>query len=239
MPNQGMWFNVRKYFLPADITAAFKKGISSFHQKQWDTAAESFLEVVRRRPDHLEGWYNLGLVYVQQNNLPAARECFQAVLRLKSGHANSHYYLGKIAHQAGDCPEALFHLKNAILLKKKFASAHNLIGIIYRDQKNYLLALEHFETAFRQDPDLWTACFNAGLTCENLQHDEKAAAYYRQTINRHPAFTEAHIQLALLLRRLKKYKEETDVWKNLLALFPDDVSVQKEYRDALKRSKLS
>ena len=74
-------------------------------------------------PDYTDGWFNLGLGYINENNLIEAQKSFERVISLDSNYnvGYAYYALGRTFEHQGKTAEAIKnynYLSNTTTIKK-------------------------------------------------------------------------------------------------------------------------
>ncbi|MBF0424550.1 MAG: tetratricopeptide repeat protein [Magnetococcales bacterium] len=103
-------------------------------------ALHHFREVVRLKPDHVEGHFQCGIIllvrglHAEGGTSPSASEVsaalrhFQEVVRLDPGHIGGHFQLGATLAALGRHLEATAALRRCLDLKPGFADGHRLLA---------------------------------------------------------------------------------------------------------------
>ena len=78
----------------ADLDALFICGVALGATGEADAARKALRQVLERRPDHHDAWYNLGVMHGQRGQPAAAAACYQAALR---SDPNNHAILHQLA----------------------------------------------------------------------------------------------------------------------------------------------
>ncbi|MBP7215745.1 MAG: tetratricopeptide repeat protein [Candidatus Omnitrophica bacterium] len=97
---------------PYERWVLFRLGAAYYFTKQWDKAEEKFKEVIKRFPYYVSAYYNLGLLYNQQERFSDALSILKKASALDPRDARIHFELGIAHKQMGNMLEA----KNEFLL---------------------------------------------------------------------------------------------------------------------------
>lgn len=89
-----------------------KIGNIYYNAKQDNKNAINFYKkAIVVNPNYTDGWFNLGLVYANENNNGKAKECFHRVITLNPNYGYAYYALGLAYEQDGNEKEALNNYK--------------------------------------------------------------------------------------------------------------------------------
>ncbi len=91
-------------------------------EKQFQKAEISLNKLLKLAPSDPNGWYLLGITYVQLNNGWKAREAFKKCVEYEPGHADAHYELGWL-YASYDSEYARKELKTALKLNPSHEQA--------------------------------------------------------------------------------------------------------------------
>lgn len=79
------------------------------------------------------------------------------------------------------------------------AAEHNDLGFSYERQGKLQLAEKEYRKASRKDRNWHLPCYNLGNVSYQMGRPEKAAAYYRMSLERNPAHADSMNNLAFVL----------------------------------------
>ena len=97
---------------PSDEVTLLKIGNIYYNAKQDNKNAINFYKkAIVVNPNYTDGWFNLGLVYANENNNGKAKECFHRVITLNPNYGYAYYALGLAYEQDGNEKEALNNYK--------------------------------------------------------------------------------------------------------------------------------
>ena len=131
--------------VPPQISNNYKTGVSAFKAKQYKKAIKIFTAIIKEYPQSTLAHTNLGLLYLQQNNLKLADRHFSASLKLTPANPVAHNHKGIIYRQLGEFDKALASYKLATRYKPNYANAHLNLAILYDIYlHNISLALQHY-----------------------------------------------------------------------------------------------
>jgi len=81
--------------------------------ERYKEAIKHYREVVRLNPGAVNGWYNLGRIYREQEMFPEAIGAFGKALQLQPDHGDAHLGLGVTFLDAEDIENSTRHLSKA------------------------------------------------------------------------------------------------------------------------------
>ena len=105
------------------------EGNESYRRQQLSEASRCYRHCLALRPDILEARYNLGVVYLEQEEFDAATTVLEQVLLANPDCAEAHNNLGIIRHRQQQLPEAIASFRRAIALRSDFPDAHMNLGM--------------------------------------------------------------------------------------------------------------
>jgi tetratricopeptide (TPR) repeat protein len=133
--------------------------------------------------------YHLGSTYQKQQDLQQAFNHYETALnqpilpQLKLGALNN---LATLLQDNGQLSEAEVLYQEVLEIDPNLAIAHYNLGLLYRNQNNFVGAIEHYETASRLDPNnpnihqnLGVVLMKIGQIPESLVAFGKAVALHR------------------------------------------------------------
>jgi len=141
---------------------------------------------------------NLGIAFLDRNDLDEAIGHFQEALEIKPTHAGVHTNLSIALRRKGMLDEALEHSIRSIQINPDLAEAHNNLGICFFQKGRVEEALQEFRKALELKPDYTTCYYNLGVVLEDQNRFEEAAESFRQALRLDPEHHQARQHLTLL-----------------------------------------
>ena len=116
---------------PADPYA--RSVLGNLYAKTGDPAAaiNEFTELVARHPLHADGWFNLGFIHDQRDELTEAERCFRRAVDLSPSLDRAWYGLGLVLIRQGRLDEAVAALKRNIKLQHFSPYGYYQLGMTY------------------------------------------------------------------------------------------------------------
>jgi TonB family protein len=152
----------------------------SFYQNARQDAIETYQQAIALKPDFLEAYYRLGLVYLKQHSIVEAAEAFKQAVGLKPDFAMGYYGLGEAYTGPRYREQAMEALRQSIKIKPDYAEAYYLLGWNYSQVQRNKEALEAFKQATIISPD-WAEA-RLALALAYLQQQEKNSAIDEQRV---------------------------------------------------------
>jgi spermidine synthase len=135
-------------------------------------------------PDHASSYYQLGLLYLRNNQADAAVAALQQALRLQPDDEAAHLFLGLAYTALGIPAQATLAYRRTLALNPRNAQAYNYLGLVYHHQQRYHRAIKAYRQAITLAPDYAMAYANLGVSYEALGHAKAALRAYDQALQR-------------------------------------------------------
>jgi spermidine synthase len=129
-------------------------------------------------PENASSYYQLGLLYLRNNEANAAVAALQQALRLQPNHEAAHLFLGLAYTALGVPAKAATALRRTLALNPRNAQAYNYLGLVYHHQQRYGAAVRAYQQAIALAPDYAMAYANLGVSHEALGHTRAALLAY-------------------------------------------------------------
>jgi tetratricopeptide (TPR) repeat protein len=146
----------------------------------------------------------------------------RAIIQYRKAVAVNHKYvaayhrLGLLYSASGERDEALAALQRAVELKPDSAILQNNLGFELMLHERWQDALEHFDLAIEYDSRLVRAFINRGMTLCRLDRMDDALVSFRAVLPE----PDAHYNMGLMLRGLRRYEEAARTFARVLDLDP-------------------
>jgi type IV pilus assembly protein PilF len=142
----------------------------------------------------------LGIMHMREGNYEVARLKLEKALELQPDRVEAHEAIAILFAQVGETSQAEKHYKKSLQLNPEYARGHNNYGQFLCAQGHYKKAEKEFMLAannpFYDFPSL--PLTNAGLCAKRIPDMAKAEEYFRQALNKDPAFAPALLQMGLI-----------------------------------------
>ncbi len=140
-------------------------------QKKYDEALTYYLRTVENNPHHIEGVYNIGVLYDEISDFEKSANWFDRVFRMDSAYKD---------------------------VREKLALAHNKWGNQLKDKGDFASSEKAYQTALQLNPGFAEAWSNLGNQAFFKQDYVNARNYFRQALTLKPDFAEAWSNLGSL-----------------------------------------
>lgn len=149
-----------------------------------------------------QSYYQLGARYYRNQKYDFARDRLERAIDLDPGHAQAHSTLALTYVELDNTRLASEHFERSVRLAPNNMNVRNNFAVFLCQQRRFDEAEEQFERAVQipenDDPEIMLT--NAGVCMSQEPDLESAEAYFRQALERKPAYGEALLQLAVLKR---------------------------------------
>lgn len=199
----------------------FTYGVAMFQHGYLDEAEVSFRDVLARKPDDPEAWYNLGTLSLKRNDPDKARQALEQAVKLRPDYPEAWNNLGMIAAQQNQTDEAVRDFQQALLLRAEYATALLNLGNVYRRQRDFARAEQYLRQALAAQPDDPEANYSLGMLYAEQNQMESAEEYLNQAIALRPDFPQALNNLGVLLVNMRDYARAEQQFRTCMRLEPE------------------
>ena len=184
-------------------------------------AAESVGKALALAPNVADPHYDMGLVYLEENDLAAATAEFRRTVELEPRHAPAQNMLGYCLVAQNDSQAGIGHYRLALAIRPRYTAAHFNLGVALRDTNQIDDAAREFSAALDTDPQDASALRElANIRIHRGDYAAAADLLRRLTVVQ-PNNAEAHFDLATALRLLHQDDEAQAHLFKALALKPE------------------
>jgi tetratricopeptide (TPR) repeat protein len=149
-------------------------------------------------PKTAEAYYQLGNLYVKQNNYSQAQFCYEKELAINPLHVEAHCHLGVVYANQKQLDKAIESFRKALAINENHVNALCNLGNTYIDKNDLPLALIYLEKAFSLDDQHIDTLNNLGLLHKNKNKLSEAIACYKKAIAVDCYYANAHFNLAFV-----------------------------------------
>jgi cytochrome c-type biogenesis protein CcmH/NrfG len=149
-------------------------GIAYLDQAQYSEAVHAFGEVVKLRPDYVDGYTNIGLTNISWEKFGSARAAIETALKLSPDNARATFYHALVERREGHVDSEIADLKKVVQQFPQSRDARRELGVTYYQQEMPNEALGQFEALQAIDPDDLAAHYNLSLLYRRIGMKEKA-----------------------------------------------------------------
>ena len=173
----------------------------------WRNSFTLFQHALESTQDNHMAHSNLGIAFLDKNDLDEAMDHFYKALEIKPTHAGVHTNLSIALRRKGMLDMALEHSIRSVQINPALAEAHNNLGIAFFQKGRVEEALQEFRQALKLKPDYTTCFYNLGVVLEGEDRIEEAAQSFRQALRLDPEHAQAKQRLTLLLEEVSRRRE--------------------------------
>ena len=165
----------------------------------WQNEVSLWEDVVRKSPNKVRGYNNLGNAYRYKGWVDKAIEHYQIALRLKPTCVDAHNGLAVAYDNKGWVDKAIVHYQIALRLQP-YAEAYNNLGVIYGNRGLLDKAIEHFQIALSLNPNHAGFYTNLGIFYEKKGLQDEAIKQYQTALRLNPEYNIARNNLNRVLQ---------------------------------------
>lgn len=178
-------------------------------------------------PTHMASRFNLGVLYISQDNLADAGRWLAESYKLNRADAGVLEQLGVLFEKKGQFGDALKYWQKALDINKKSEVARSKLKLYYgklidraieeNDYARALLYLENAASVGNNDP---RNLLRRGIIYRNQRKYEKAAGDLLAYLNAHPEDPEAARELGICYLNMSLFKDAGKYFERALELQP-------------------
>jgi Flp pilus assembly protein TadD len=151
-------------------------GIGFLDQQQYSDAIAAFEQVVKLRPDYVDGYVNVGLTYIEWEKYSSAKPALEKALQLRPDYARALYYLALVDRREGHPEAEIANLQRVVEQYPQSRDARRELGIAYYQQHRSDDAVAQFQALQAIDPDDVAAHYNLAILYRRKGMKAEAAA---------------------------------------------------------------
>jgi Flp pilus assembly protein TadD/peroxiredoxin len=198
----------------------FSYGVALFQHGYLAQAAASFQQVIALKPDEPEAYYNLGTLYLRQNNLHNARFYLEKTVALRRNYPEAWNNLAMIDAHEGRTEAAIGNFEQSLRLRPDYATALVNLGNLYRRQAKTAEAEKLLAHALEIEPDNPEVNYALGMLYGEQGQMERAVPYFNQALAMRPDYSDALNNLGVLFVRARRFAEAEEKFKACISSAP-------------------
>ena len=160
----------------------FTYGVALFQRGYLEQAAASFQQVIAAKPNEPEAYYNLGTLYLRQNDLARAQQYLEQTVKLRPNYPEAWNNLGMIAAQQGRADDAIRNFKESLAQRPDYAIALLNLGNVYRRQGNFAESEKLLKRALELEPENPEVHYNLGMLYARQEQLPLASDYLQRAV---------------------------------------------------------
>ncbi len=198
----------------------FTYGVAFFQRGYLEQAAASFQNVIARKPNQPEAYYNLGTLYLRRNAFDDARTYLEQAARLRPDYPEAWNNLGMIAAQQGQVEESIRNFQESLRLRPDYAIALLNLGNLYRRQGDLDQADKLLGRALALEPENPEVSYSLGMLYARENQMDRASESLERAVSLRPEYPDALNNLGVLLVRQEKYPEAKEKFETCIRVAP-------------------
>lgn len=190
------------------------------------SCASSQKKIEQAREKDSQYQYNIGLFYLNSNNIDEAVKYFNKALALNVRHYQSLNALGLAYSMRGNLEESVKLYQKCLEIAPNFTEAHNNLGTVYQEMGFIDKAEEEFKKVV-EDPNYThkeLPYYNLARLYFTRQDFEKARLYLENAIKLNGRFALAYNLRGLILENQNNLYGAIESYKTAVKIVPDDVN---------------
>jgi len=167
--------------------------------------------------------YQLGVSYLNDNNIQPAFVEFQKALELNPDDKEVHNAIGVIyLLKLEDYPKAIEHFQRALAIDRNFSEASNNLGFAYEKTGRFVDAIKSYKTALSNPlyRNAEKAFNNLGRAYYRVKRYSDAIDAYKEALKRYSDFHLPYYGLALCYNATGRYGDAAAALKKAIELDP-------------------
>ena len=199
----------------------FTYGVAFIQSNYPDAALVCFHEAAKRDPNYAATYYNLGTIYLNQQNLPEARKNLERAVALDPQDADAWTNLGSIAGQQKNYDDALEFLKQAVRANPAHLIALQNLVMLYRWQGHLDKAQAAIEDAIRVQPNDPEFHFALGMLLAGQEQFEGARKELERVLELRSSDATTLNNLGVVYLRLGRTGDALNCFERCTKMSPD------------------
>ena len=193
---------IKKY--PDDFLLENIYGVILSAQQRYDESLIHLKKAINLNKDFVEGYYNIGAVYLKLSTYKEAINYFNTSIDLKKDYFDAYINLAESYKKLNQLDESLKILFLYEKINKDNVELNYSIGSIYLIQKEYQLAEERFNFCIKKNNSYLYAYNGLGLVHYATDKIDEAVEIFNKIIKIDPSFPESYFNLGLIFYHKKK-----------------------------------
>lgn len=186
----------------------------------FSSAKQSFVSILRERPEELEVLHLLGTCEAKLGSLSSAAGLLQRALNIGGPNAVYLVALSIVLKDQGDLEAARRKCREGIDLQRDLASAHSALGLIDYELGAYGEAVESFRRFLGLRPDHPAGLHYLGITYNAMGRYAEATTYFQRLVALQPRNAQAHNALGAVLHAQQRLDEALVCYETASELQP-------------------
>ncbi len=201
-------------------TVTFEDGLALHQQGNLSEARKTYLDVIKRDPQHADALHHLGIIEYQGKDYQKALELINQAIRLDPNNASSHSNHGNVLKELQRYQDALDSYNRAIDINPHIPQILSNRGNVLKELAEYDEALLSYGRAIELAPDYAEAYFNRGVLLQYQEKFDKALYNYGEAIAVNADYAQAYSNRGNILRNIGKLEEALENYDAAVTINP-------------------
>ena len=204
-----------------DLADLLARAIACHRSGDLAKAQAGYNEVLKKRPDHFDALYMLGLSEYQSGHPQSAEGLFRRAVLVEPQSVTARFALGTVLAALQRPDEALACFDGLIALKADFIDAHLQRGNVLLGLRRFLEAVASYDKATAINPQHVDAWNNKGQALHELGRFSDAIACYDKVLTVKPAYVPALVNRGAAFKDLRQAERAIVDFDQALAIAPE------------------
>jgi len=191
-------------------------GLIFSSQCKYEDALLKLTKAIKIKPDFVEGYYNIGTIYLKTEKFKEAIIYFKKSLDIKKSYFNSYFNLADCYKRLGEINEAINNYNYYIQYKPSDEEAYNNLGKIYFELRDHEKAKYNLDKALSINIGSVNANFYMGLILSKEKKYVLAVNFLERTIDLDKSLYPAYLELAKIFKESFKFYEAINVLNSFI-----------------------
>jgi len=191
----------------------------------WKTQITMWEDVIRKSPQKLRGYLNLGKAYLDSQDYRLAMTYLNKSIHLKPDNYDSFNFRGLLLYQQGLYSMAIDDFTRAMTINPIQSAALVNRGNVYRKTGQYALALADVNNAINLNPNDYRIYINRGNIYAKMKMYDKALEDFRKVIKLQPYYLDVYKNIGNVYEFQGKFDLALAEYNKVLEYAPKDMDV--------------
>lgn len=217
-----------------DATALFYLANCNSRVGDKKTAIENFNKVLKLRPNFLDVYKSLGMIYIEFGQFDSAIELLENAKKNPELEFDySFYYILATSYMMKkDYKNAAVYLENALEFNPQHIAVMNSLGVCYMNLEEFDKSLDVLKKAFLLDEKNSLTVYNLGILYQTLGDFNQALKYIQISYSLDPSITML-ATLANCALKAEQYQMAAALYQNLVMTYPNNSQYRYSYVECL------
>ncbi len=218
-----------------DTTSLFYLGSCYNQIGEKDLAIEKFSEVIEKRPDYIEVYKNIAMIYIELNQVDNAFKILDRALKNPNIEPDYtlYYIFATVNMLKKDYNSAISALLSALEMNPSYSPIINSLASCYMNVDNYDEALSILLDSYEKDKTNSLTIYNIGICYQVLGEYKKALEFFQSSYQLEPTTTML-ATMANCAIQAQDYQLGVALYQNLVSVYPNNTDYRIAYIEALE-----